>query len=221
MRKNQYVKRLRFSLNTNKYMYPKKCPLKIACSRPWPPSFFSVTDTKQPLKYTIIRPGSNLATPGATPTHILWISPACIYPQISSSFSLFVLWLIHPCLFFICYFVCLQIISREIAHQRFQRFDSYMPVIWILFHLSHFDNYTSFSENFLLTLSILRDRLNGESWQEDGPVSVWYKCYFYKQALILIMTVAATDLFCRECRARSACTYVHSDLAPRSPMLYH
>ena len=32
--KNQHVKRLRFSLNTNKYKYPKNCPLKIACSRP-------------------------------------------------------------------------------------------------------------------------------------------------------------------------------------------
>ena len=35
MRKNQHVKRLRFSLNTNKYKYPKNCPLAIGCSRPW------------------------------------------------------------------------------------------------------------------------------------------------------------------------------------------
>ena len=33
---NQHVERLRFSLNTNKYKYPKNCPLKIACSRPRP-----------------------------------------------------------------------------------------------------------------------------------------------------------------------------------------
>ena len=33
-KKNQHVKRLRFSLNTNKYKYPKNCPFKIACSRP-------------------------------------------------------------------------------------------------------------------------------------------------------------------------------------------
>ena len=39
MRKNQHVKRLRFSLNTNKYKYPKNCPLKIACSQPWPQVF--------------------------------------------------------------------------------------------------------------------------------------------------------------------------------------
>ena len=34
MRKNQHVKRLRFSLNTSQHMYTKKCPIKIACSRP-------------------------------------------------------------------------------------------------------------------------------------------------------------------------------------------
>ena len=31
--KKQQVKRLRFSLYTNQHMYPKNCPLKIACSR--------------------------------------------------------------------------------------------------------------------------------------------------------------------------------------------
>ena len=30
MRKNQHVRRLRFSLNTNKHKYPKNCPLIIA-----------------------------------------------------------------------------------------------------------------------------------------------------------------------------------------------
>ena len=33
-RKNQHVKPLHFSLNTNKHKYPKNCPLKMACSRP-------------------------------------------------------------------------------------------------------------------------------------------------------------------------------------------
>ena len=45
MRKKK-KKNLRFSLNANKYKYPKNCPLKIAC-------LCSVTDTKQSLQYTI------------------------------------------------------------------------------------------------------------------------------------------------------------------------
>ena len=40
MRKHQHVKRLRFSLKTNKYKYPKNFPLKIACSRPCPKFLF-------------------------------------------------------------------------------------------------------------------------------------------------------------------------------------
>ena len=48
--KNQHVKWLRFSLNTNKYKYPKNCPLKIACSRPWPQVF---VPSKMSLLYTI------------------------------------------------------------------------------------------------------------------------------------------------------------------------
>ena len=39
MRKKQHVKLWRFSLNTNKYKYPKNCPFKIACSQPWPQVF--------------------------------------------------------------------------------------------------------------------------------------------------------------------------------------
>ena len=52
MRKNQHVKPLRFSLNTNKHKYPKNCPLKIACSA-MTPRFCSLTDAKQSLQYTI------------------------------------------------------------------------------------------------------------------------------------------------------------------------
>ena len=53
MRKNHHVKLLHFSLNTNKNKYPKKYPLRIACSRPRPHFFFSLTDTKRSHQYTI------------------------------------------------------------------------------------------------------------------------------------------------------------------------
>ena len=53
MRKNQHVKPLRFSLNTNKYKYPKTCPLNIRLFTAMTPSFCSLTDTKQFLQYTI------------------------------------------------------------------------------------------------------------------------------------------------------------------------
>ena len=33
-KKTQHVNQLRFPLNYNLHMYPKNCPLKIACSRP-------------------------------------------------------------------------------------------------------------------------------------------------------------------------------------------
>ena len=53
MRENQHVKRLRFSLNTNKYKYPKNCPLKIRLFTAIIPSFCSLTDTKQSHQYTV------------------------------------------------------------------------------------------------------------------------------------------------------------------------
>ena len=53
MRKNQHVKRLRFSLNTNKYKYPKKLSTQNRLFTAKTPSFCSLSDTKQSLQYTI------------------------------------------------------------------------------------------------------------------------------------------------------------------------
>ena len=53
MRKNQHVKRLRFSLNTNKHKYPKKLSSQNRLFTAMTPRFCSFTDTKQSLQYTI------------------------------------------------------------------------------------------------------------------------------------------------------------------------
>ena len=53
MRKNQQVKRLRFSLNTNKYKYPKKLSTHNRLFTAMTPSSCSLTDTKQSLQSTI------------------------------------------------------------------------------------------------------------------------------------------------------------------------
>ena len=37
-------------------------------------------------------------------------------------------------------------------------------------------------------------------------------------SLILILPLMTVTLFCRECRAKSACTYVQADLALHSPL---
>ena len=52
MLKNQHVKQLRFSLNTNQHMYPKNVYSKSPVHG-FDPSFCSLTDTKQSLQYTI------------------------------------------------------------------------------------------------------------------------------------------------------------------------
>ena len=51
MQKNQYVKRLHFSLNTNKLKYLENYPLKIACSRPWPQVFVPSPIQNSPSVY--------------------------------------------------------------------------------------------------------------------------------------------------------------------------
>ena len=53
MRKNQHVSRLRFSLDTNRHMYPKKLSTQDRLFASMTPSFCSFTDTKQSLQYTI------------------------------------------------------------------------------------------------------------------------------------------------------------------------
>ena len=51
MRKNQNVKRLRFSLNTTKHMYLKNVYLKHRLFTAMTPNFCSFTNTKQSLQY--------------------------------------------------------------------------------------------------------------------------------------------------------------------------
>ena len=53
MRKNQNVKRLRFSLNIKPHLYPKNCPLKNWLFTAMTPSFCSFTHRKQSLQYSI------------------------------------------------------------------------------------------------------------------------------------------------------------------------
>ena len=72
-------------------------------------------------------------------------------------------------------------------------------------------------------------------WITSQTLYHWAKCprenslenciFIFPYAAIIILTlilpVRAMALFCGECRPRSDCTYVQSDLALHSPQIYH
>ena len=65
----------------------------------------------------------------------------------------------------------------------------------------------------------MKDKIKVDGVIDRKKTSSFKRPKLYLLALILPFT--AVDSFCGECRARSACTYVQSDLALHPPLLYH
>ena len=79
----------------------------------------------------------------------------------------------------------------------------------------------SFFHNVLKKLFVSRSLKQTIEWKRIKSLKWNYICFIPQLFLTLILPFVTMDLFYWKCRARSACTYIQSDLALHSSLFHH